>query len=100
MQLMARLRSGQPLGPVATVEEAAATVMAPAQTEMIERMSANWIVDEPVAAAARIRSLAAEFGVDEVMVQPVGSAHAGAAIDASPARLRTLELIAEQLLTA
>ncbi|GAA3894928.1 LLM class flavin-dependent oxidoreductase [Leifsonia kafniensis] len=100
MQLMARLRSGQPLGPVATVEEAAATVMTPAQSEMIERMSANWIVDEPVNAAARIRSLAAEFGVDEVMLQPVGSAHAGASIDASPARLRTLELLAEQLLAA
>lgn len=100
MQLMARLRSGVPLGPVATVEEAEEAVLTPVQAEMVERMAANWIIDEPVAAAARIRSLAAEFGVDEVMLQPVGSARAGASIDASPARVRTLELLAEQLLAA
>ncbi|TFC83737.1 LLM class flavin-dependent oxidoreductase [Cryobacterium sp. TmT2-59] len=100
MQQMARLRSGQPLGPLATLEEAAATTMAPAQQGMIERMSATWILDEPVAAAARIRDLAARFGVDEVMLQPIASAHGTAAPATSPARERTLELLAAELLEA
>ncbi|NYJ19965.1 LLM class flavin-dependent oxidoreductase [Glaciibacter psychrotolerans] len=98
MQQMAKLRSGQPLGPLATVEEAQLAEVTPMQQEMIERMSASWIVDEPRAAAARIRALAVEFGVDEVMVQPVGSAYAGAPRDASPARMRALELLAAELL--
>ncbi|WP_104101101.1 LLM class flavin-dependent oxidoreductase [Cryobacterium sp. M96] len=99
MQQMARLRSGLPLGPLATVEEAAAAPMAPALLQMIERMAAAWIIDEPGAAAARIRALAAKFGVDEVMLQPIASAHTGADAATSPGRARTLELLAAELFT-
>ncbi|TFD26843.1 LLM class flavin-dependent oxidoreductase [Cryobacterium cryoconiti] len=99
MQQMARLRSGLPLGPLATVEEAAAAPMTPALLGMVERMAAAWIIDEPVGAATRIRALAAQFGVDEVMLQPIASAHTDADPFASPARERTLELLAAELLT-
>ena len=95
---MARLLSGMPLGPLATIEEAAATELAAPQQQMVDDMAERWIIDEPVAAAARIRSLATRFGVDEVMVVPGLSASAEDAPATSPARVRALELLAEQLL--
>lgn len=98
MQQMARLRSGQKLTALATVEEAAATEMAPAQLEMIDRMSKTWVIDEPVAAARRIRELAARFGVDEVMVGPEASAHADVDPATAPDRVRALEFLAAELL--
>ena len=98
LQQMARLRSGQPLGPLATIEEAAATVLAPAQQQLVDGMLERWVIDEPVAAAARIRSLAESFGVDEVMLVPGLSAHAADDAASAPARVKALELLAEQLL--
>ncbi|WP_104083058.1 LLM class flavin-dependent oxidoreductase [Cryobacterium sp. Y11] len=98
MQQMARLRSGQKLSALATVEEAAATQMTPSQQDMIDLMEKNWVIGEPAEAAARIRELAAKFGVDEVMVGPEASAHADADPMTSPDRVRALELLAEQLL--
>jgi alkanesulfonate monooxygenase SsuD/methylene tetrahydromethanopterin reductase-like flavin-dependent oxidoreductase (luciferase family) len=95
---MARLLSGMPLGPLATIEQAAATELAAPQQQMVDDMAERWVIDEPVAAAARIRSLASRFGVDEVMVSPGLSAHDADAADTSPARVKALELLAEQLL--
>jgi len=98
LQQMARLRSGQPLGPLATIEEAAATELAPAQQQLVDGMLQRWVIDEPVAAAARIRSLAESFGVDEVMVVPGLSAQMSDDPASAPARVKALELLAEQLL--
>jgi len=98
LQQMARLRSGQPLGPLATIEEAAATELAPAQQQLVDGMLQRWVIDEPVAAAARIRSLAENFGVDEVMVVPGLSAHEADDPASAPARVKALQLLAEQLL--
>jgi luciferase family oxidoreductase group 1 len=99
LQQMARLRSGMPLGPLATIEHAAASEVAPAQQDMVDAMAERWVIDEPITAATRIRALASRFGVDEVMVTPGLSAHDADAPITSPARLRALELLAEQLLT-
>jgi alkanesulfonate monooxygenase SsuD/methylene tetrahydromethanopterin reductase-like flavin-dependent oxidoreductase (luciferase family) len=96
---MARLRSGQPLGPLATIEEAAANVLAPAQQQLVDGMLERWVIDEPVAAAARIRSLADSYGVDEVMVVPGLSAHDSDDPASAPARVKALELLAGQLLS-
>lgn len=98
LQQMARLRSGQPLGPQATIEEAAATELAPAQQQIVDAMVERWVIDEPVAAAQRIRALAAEHGVDEVMLVPGISAHAADDPRSTPARVKALELLAAQLL--
>ncbi|TQO18775.1 luciferase family oxidoreductase group 1 [Rhodoglobus vestalii] len=95
---MARLRSGMPLGPLATIEQAAAAEIPPAQQEMVDAMAERWVIDEPTAAAARIRSLVARFGVDEVMVTPGLSAHDSDAPSTSPGRVTALKLLAEQLL--
>ena len=56
------------------------------------------VVGDPAEAADQIRSLAADFDVDEVMISPVGSAHRGTYAASSPAREDTLELLAKELL--
>ncbi|SKC64600.1 LLM class flavin-dependent oxidoreductase [Okibacterium fritillariae] len=100
MQQMARLRTNDPLGALLTVEEALAADVTDLQKEFVERMRGTWIVDDGAGAAARVRQLGERFGVDEVMVSPGASARQGTASDAAPARIRTLELLAEQLLTS
>ena len=99
LQQMARLRSGLPLGPQVTVEEAAAASaeLGPALQERVDRMAARWIVDAPGPAAARIRSLAQQFGVDEVMISPGAGASAADDPHTTPGRVRTLELLAGEL---
>jgi len=98
LQQMARLLSGMPLGPLSTIEEAAATELAAPQQQMVDDMAGRWVIDEPVAAGKRIRALAERFGVDEVMVSPGLSAHNSDAATTSPVRVRALELLAQQLL--
>lgn len=98
MQNMARLRTGQPFGPLATVEEAAATTLGPAQAQLVDGMREKAIIGTPGKAAARIRELADEFGVDEVMIVPEASAHGDADPRTSPGRVRALELLADEFL--
>lgn len=98
LQSMARLRSGAPMLPLATVEEAQAATMTPQQEQLVEAMRQKWVIGSPTDAAVRIRELAADFGVDEVMVVPGASAHAADAPSTSPARVQALELLAGHLL--
>ena len=100
LQHMARLRTGVPLTAIDTVEDAATAVMTPAQQEGIANASQRWVIDEPVSAAARIRDLADRFGVDEVMISPAASAFAADDPATAPGRVRTLELLAAELLGA
>jgi luciferase family oxidoreductase group 1 len=95
---MARLRTGQPMLPLATVEEAAATQLTPAQDQLVRGMLERWIIGRPTDAASRIRELAGGFQVDEVMVVPGASAHLSDDPSTAPGRVRALELLAEQLL--
>lgn len=97
LQQMARLRTGLPLGPQLTVEEAAAAEVTPAMQELMDRMSQRWVIDAPDAAATRIRELAARFTVDEVMVSPGASAYDADDPSTAPGRVRTLELLANRL---
>ena len=98
LQQMAMLRTGQPLSALSTVEQAAARQLTPVQQHVIDGMLQAWVIDTPEKAASRVRDLAAQFGVDEVMVVPNGSAHDGADAATSPARERSLELLAGELL--
>lgn len=97
LQAMVALRTGAPLTPQRLVEEAEADPVAAAHQPLVEAMLRRWVVDEPVAAAARIRALAAEHGVDEVMVHPVAGAVAGTVAERNPAREETLRLLAAAL---
>ena len=74
--------------------------LTPPQQEGVAHMAQKWVIDEPVAAASRIRELAQQFGVDEVMVSPAASARAADDPRTAPGRVRTLELLAARLLSA
>jgi len=95
---MARLRTGQPLRPLDTVEAAEREELDAAARHIVEAMLERWVVDAPDAAAGRIRDLAARFGVDEVMVSPGTGAREGEPADRAVGRERSLELLAERLL--
>lgn len=97
LQMMARLRTGQPLGPVPLVEEAATADLTGPQQGIVESGLRRAVLGAPAEAAEQIRALAERFGVDEVMVNPVASARRGTDPDAAPARVATLELLAKEL---
>lgn len=94
---MVALRTGQPLTPQPLVEEAAARVaegLAPGHQELLASMRARWVIGDPEGARKEIEHLAATYGVDEVMVNPVAGARSGTEPGSAPARERTLELLA------
>jgi luciferase family oxidoreductase group 1 len=97
LQMMARLRTGQPLGALDLVEDAEQTEISPQARVIVESLSRRAVVGSPTEAADQVRALADEFGVDEVMVHPVASAHRGTDPATAPARDTTLELLAKEL---
>jgi luciferase family oxidoreductase group 1 len=98
LQLMAKLRTGQPLTALDLVEDAQAQTLHPQQAALVDAGLARAVVGTPGDAASQIRQLAEQFGVDEVMVHPVASARRGTDPRTSPGRVRTLELLAKELL--
>jgi len=97
LQMMGRLRTGQPLGALDLVEDAELQEMTPQAQRVIEGALRRAVVGTPTEAADQVRALAAEFGVDEVMVNPVASARRGTDPASAPARDVTLELLAKEL---
>lgn len=97
LQMMARLRTGQPLGPVPLVEEAHVAELTAEQQRIVESGLRRAILGTPAQAAEQVRALAERFDVDEVMVNPVASAHRGTDPATAPARVATLELLAKEL---
>ncbi|HET7683046.1 MAG TPA: LLM class flavin-dependent oxidoreductase [Marmoricola sp.] len=95
---MVALRTGAPLTAQQLVEEAESAPLPAAHQPLVDGMRSRWVIGTPASAAARIRDLAEQFGVDEVMVHPVAGALSGTPADASPAREGTLRLLADQLL--
>jgi luciferase family oxidoreductase group 1 len=98
LQAMVALRTGGPLRPQRLVEEAEADPLPDAHLPLVRAMHERWVIGDPAAAAARIEAIAAEFGVDEVMVHPVAGAVTGTPAAASPTREATLQLLAKELL--
>lgn len=94
LQAMLALRTGQELAPQRLVEEAEKVELPQPHLDLIEAMAQRWVIGAPERARARIEELAATYGVDEVMVHPVAGAFTGTEADRSPARERTLELLA------
>ena len=97
LQMMARLRTGQPLGPVDLVEDAQQKQLTPPEQAVVDAGLRRAVVGDPTQAAEQVRALAEEFGVDEVMVHPVASARRGTDPATAPARVKTLELLAKEL---
>ncbi|CAM4470706.1 Limonene 1,2-monooxygenase [Mycobacterium basiliense] len=98
LQMMARLRTGQPLGPVQLVEDAQREQLTAEQQRIVAAGLQRAVVGSPQEAAEQVRALGERFGVDEVMVHPVASAHRGTDPATAPARVATLELLAKELL--
>jgi luciferase family oxidoreductase group 1 len=96
LQRMAFMRTGRPMLPLSTVEDAAATAVTAMEEELIAEMRQAWIIDEPDAAYQRVEDLAKRLGADEVMVATAGSAHEGEDPRRYAARERTLELLASR----
>ncbi|OBJ04602.1 luciferase [Mycobacterium alsense] len=97
LQAMARLRTGEPLGPVPLVEEAEKAELTEQQQHIVDSGLRRAVLGTPAEAAEQLRALAEKFGVDEVMVHPVASAYRGTDKTTSPARVATLELLAKEL---
>jgi luciferase family oxidoreductase group 1 len=91
---MAGLRTGRPLTPQLTVEQAEVDDYLHSQAALIERMRTRWVIGDPDSAAEQVAELAARFEVDEVMINPVAGAYAGTEPDRAPAREQTLGLLA------
>ncbi|MEZ0341823.1 LLM class flavin-dependent oxidoreductase [Mycobacterium sp. pV006] len=98
LQMMAKLRTGQPLGPVDLVEDAEANQLSPQARAVVEAGLRQAVVGSPAEAAEQVHALAEKFDVDEVMVHPVASAYRDDDPATSPAREVTLELLAKELL--
>lgn len=95
---MALLRTGSPLLPLRTLEEAREHVWTPAQREIAQGMRDRYFVGTPTDVAGRLRARAAELDIDEVMIAPIWGA-SSAEDPASPgSRGVTLELLAGELL--
>jgi luciferase family oxidoreductase group 1 len=99
MHMMSRLRTGQPLTALELVEEAEAAPVHPQAQAIVDDAFGRAVVGTPATAAAQLRDLAATFGVDEVMVNPIASARRGADPRTAQGRERTLELLAKELLS-
>ena len=97
LQMMARLRTGQPLGPLDLVEDAEQRTLSPQEQAVVESGLRRAVVGDPIEAAEQVRALAEEFTVDEVMIHPVASARRGTEPSTAPARVKTLELLAKEL---
>lgn len=97
LRSMARLRTGKPMGRAETVEQATAEPLDPMAEQIVADMRSRWVVGEPHQAAAQLRDLATRHGVDEVMVVPVAGSYESEPLDATPGRVRTLELLTEAL---
>jgi luciferase family oxidoreductase group 1 len=92
--MMLALRTGQPLGPQLAVEEAEKVELAGDQRELVEKMASRWVIGTAGEARERVADLAATYGVDEVMVNPVAGASLATDPTTSPSRSETLRLLA------
>ena len=91
---MLALRSGQPLEAQVLVEEAEKRELTAAEQHLVDAMAQRWVIGDPAGARRQLEALAATYGVDEVMVNPVAGAWVGTEPGTAPAREQTLRLLA------
>ncbi|MCW2814707.1 MAG: luciferase family protein [Nocardioides sp.] len=91
---MLALRSGRPLEAQALVEEAEKRELTTDEQHLVDAMAQRWVIGDPAGARSQLEALAAAYGVDEVMVNPVAGAWVGTEPGSAPARQQTLRLLA------
>ena len=94
LRMMARIRTGRPLTPLETVEQAKADPFDAMAESMIASSRQKWFVGTGDDVQGQLAAFAAQYGVDEIMVSPVAGAYDGESLDTSVGRAQTLELIA------
>ncbi len=94
LQMMLALVSGQPLTSQLLVEEAEKRDFSEQQHHLMDSMAKRWVIGDPDSARAQLAELAATYGVDEIMVNPVSGAYVGTEPGSAPAREETLRLLA------
>ena len=95
---MIALRTGGALQPQRSVEEAAATPIPPQHRQLADGMRNRWVIGTPSDVAHQLDALAAEFEVDEVMINLVAGAFDADPADRWPARVAGLTALAAELL--
>ncbi|WP_029088278.1 LLM class flavin-dependent oxidoreductase [Brevibacterium album] len=93
---MGALRIGPKLEPQRLVGEDVASVMTEGHRRIGESMWDTWAVGTAAEVAERLRSIAAHFEVDEIMIQPIAGARPDDPIDSVPARVRTVEALSRE----
>jgi len=97
LRMMARLRTNKPLTALETVEEARAAMATEGDAvaeSIMQSARQRWLVGTGPDVRSQVAEFAAAHGVDEVMISPVAGSFDGEAMDVSPGRLQTLELLA------
>jgi luciferase family oxidoreductase group 1 len=94
LHAMVALRTGAPLRAQLTVEEAEAVALPEEHARLLDGMRRRWVIGTPDEAATEIARLAATYGVDEVMVHPVGGAYADESARTARSREKALSLLA------
>jgi len=92
---MVALRTGAPLAPQPTIDEAESRGLPEEHRGLAEQMTARWVIGTPDEAAEQVAELAAQYDVDEVMLNPVAGASADTSRDQAPYREETLTLLAD-----
>lgn len=92
---MARLHTQGGTGPQLTVEQAARAELTDEQRGLVERMRSRWVIGTAESVAERLRATATHFGVDEIMVHPIGGARESEPLTENAARTGTLQQLAE-----
>ena len=100
LQVMARLRTGATPGPVSSVEEAARTEVSPAARGLMAESRAKWLIGTIEDVGPRLEAMAAQYGVDEVMISATAGSRESEPADRAIGRERTLERLAERFLGA
>lgn len=92
--VMLGLLTGRPQAAVGTIEEALDVELPATDQRIVDAMARQYVIGTADEAGERLDALAAQFGVDEVMIHPVGSARDGADPRTTPAAEETLRLLA------
>ena len=95
--MMIALRTGQPLVAQRLVDDAETIVDAglpESHQALVDGMRKRWVIGDRASARAELASLAASYGVDEVMLNPVGGACRGEDPRRAVGREQTLALLA------
>lgn len=95
LHMMLALRTGQPLVPQPLVEEAEKRELSEGQRQLVDSLAEPWVIGDPAGARERLVELAAEYDVDEVMLNPVTGAWVGTDPASSPTREETLRLLSD-----